>query len=108
MLERGNEYLRGMFPSRQAELPGHIRFVTPEAKRQRGVYDGLYDMRWSDDAVALVASGVGGGSLINAGVMEMPKPYVFQEARWPREIRKASLDDSLETSAKALRMMAGR
>jgi cholesterol oxidase len=107
VLERGNEYLRGMFPSRQAELPGHIRFTTPEAKRQRGVYDGLYDMRWSDDAVALIASGVGGGSLINAGVMEMPKPYVFQEARWPHEIRKASLDGSLETSAKALRIWLG-
>ena len=107
VLERGNEYLPGMFPSRQAELPGHMRFVTPEAKRQRGNYDGLYDMRWSDDAVALVASGVGGGSLINAGVMEMPKPYVFQEARWSREIREASLDGSLEASAEALRVKLG-
>jgi choline dehydrogenase-like flavoprotein len=105
VLERGNEYLRGMFPSRQTELPGYIRFATPDAKRQRGIYDGLYDMRWSDDAVALVASGVGGGSLINAGVMEMPKPYVFQEARWPRKIREAS--HSLEETAEKLRIWLG-
>src|SRR5437016_4322059 len=38
VLERGNEYLPGTFPSRQAELPGYIRFATPEAKRQRGNY----------------------------------------------------------------------
>lgn len=107
VLERGNEYLRGMFPSRQDESPGHIRFATPDAKRQRGVYHGLYDMRWSDDAVALVASGVGGGSLINAGVMEMPKPYVFQEARWPRQIREASHSDSLEDAANELRIWLG-
>ncbi len=87
VLERGREYLAGSFPSRQAELAGHVRFVTPNAARQRGAHGGLFDVRWSDDAVALVASGLGGGSLINAGVMEMPKAEVFREARWPHAIR---------------------
>ena len=89
VLERGREYLPGAFPTRQADLAGHVRFATPDAPRQRGVYDGLYDIRWSEDAVAVVASGLGGGSLINAGVMEMPHPTVFQEARWPKAIREA-------------------
>jgi choline dehydrogenase-like flavoprotein len=88
VLERGREYLSGAFPTRQADLAGHVRFVTPNASRQRGVYDGLYDIRWSEDAVAVVASGLGGGSLINAGVMEMPHPTVFKEARWPKPIRE--------------------
>jgi choline dehydrogenase-like flavoprotein/pimeloyl-ACP methyl ester carboxylesterase len=92
VLERGKEYLAGMFPSRLADLAGYARFATPNAKRQRGVYDGLYDIRWSNDVVAVVASGVGGGSLINAGVMEMPRKEVFQETRWPKAIRD---DDSL-------------
>jgi choline dehydrogenase-like flavoprotein len=87
ILERGREYLPGAFPSRQADLAGYVRFMTPGAPRQRGVYDGLYDIRWSEDAVAVVASGLGGGSLINAGVMEMPLKEVFLEARWPRAIR---------------------
>jgi choline dehydrogenase-like flavoprotein len=89
LLERGKEYLPGAFPTRQADLAGYVRFATPNASRQRGAYDGLYDIRWSDDAVVVVASGLGGGSLINAGVMEMPHPAVFQEARWPKAIREA-------------------
>src|SRR5262245_61940828 len=87
LLERGKEYLAGMFPSRMADMAGHIRYATPGAKRQIGVHDGLYDMRWSEDAAALVASGLGGGSLINAGVMEMPLDKIFLESRWPKAIR---------------------
>jgi cholesterol oxidase len=104
VLERGREYLPGAFPSRQADLAGHVRFATPNAPRQRGVYDGLYDIRWSEDAVAVVASGLGGGSLINAGVMEMPHPAVFQEARWPKAIREA---DDLEGLAAQLVPLLG-
>lgn len=87
VLERGKEYLAGMFPSRMADLAGHARFATPEATKPRGVRDGLFDIRTSGDAVALVANGLGGGSLINAGVMEMPLDSVFREVRWPQAIR---------------------
>jgi cholesterol oxidase len=104
VLERGREYLPGAFPSRQADLAGHVRFATPDAPRQRGEYDGLYDIRWSEDAVVVVASGLGGGSLINAGVMEMPHPAVFQEARWPKAIREA---DDLEGLAARLLLLLG-
>ena len=104
LLERGKEYLAGMFPTRMADLAGHVRFTTPFAERQRGVFDGLYDMRWSDDAAALVASGLGGGSLINAGVMEMPHQKVFKEARWPAEIRD---ETKLDETAKQLRAWLG-
>src|ERR1700692_2783147 len=44
VLERGKEYLLGAFPSRQADLAGYVRFMTPDAARQRGVHDGLYDI----------------------------------------------------------------
>ncbi|MBZ9810311.1 MULTISPECIES: GMC family oxidoreductase N-terminal domain-containing protein [unclassified Mesorhizobium] len=104
VLERGKEYLAGMFPSRLADLGGHVRFATPFAKRQRGVFDGLYDLRCSDDAVALVACGLGGGSLINAGVMEMPLPEIFREARWPTKIRR---DTKLAETAERLRDWLG-
>ena len=90
VLERGKEYLAGSFPSRMADLAGHARFVTPEADSVRGVRDGLFDVRVGPDVVTLVASGVGGGSLINAGVMAMPLPSVFKESRWPQAIRSDS------------------
>lgn len=87
VLERGQEYLAGSFPSSMADLAGHARFVTPDATSVGGVRDGLFDVRVSPDMVTLVASGVGGGSLINAGVMAMPLPSVFKESRWPQAIR---------------------
>lgn len=88
IVERGKEYLPGMFPDHLDEVPGHLRFTTPNADQSRGVLDGLFDVRTSSDAVVLVASGLGGGSLINAGVMEMPHPSVFKESRWPAAIMR--------------------
>ncbi|VIO73308.1 Cholesterol oxidase [Bradyrhizobium ivorense] len=104
VLERGREYLSGAFPSRQADLAGHVRFMTPDATRQIGAHDGLYDVRSSDDAVTVVASGLGGGSLINAGVMEMPRCEVFREGRWPHAIR---VDETLFERAAILRRFLG-
>ena len=92
VLERGNEYLAGAFPSRIADLAGHVRFSTPEATAARGVRTGLFDVRVGNDVSALVASGLGGGSLINAGVMLAPHPSVFQESRWPADIRAEAAD----------------
>src|SRR2546430_16902276 len=38
-LERGHEYLAGMFPPRIADLAGPVRFATSDAYRQRRVHD---------------------------------------------------------------------
>jgi cholesterol oxidase len=73
VLERGKEYLPGAFPSQMAELPNHVRFTTPNAKKIKGFGDGLLDFRIGADVCALVANGLGGGSLINAGVMLEPE-----------------------------------
>lgn len=104
ILERGKEYLAGSFPPRMADLAGHVRFVTPEATSVRGVRDGLFDVRVSPDMVTLVANGVGGGSLINAGVMAMPLPSVFKESRWPQAIRN---DRTLPTLGRKLQSRLG-
>jgi len=81
VLERGKEYLQGAFPKGLGELPGHIR--------QDRNKEGLFDVRLGSDVNTLVANGVGGGSLINAGVMEEPLPSVFQNG-WPTELQDAS------------------
>lgn len=81
VLERGREYLPGMFPSRLAELPRQVRFSTPACAWPRGNREGLFDVRIGPDVNALLASGLGGGSLINAGVME--QPHAAALAGWP-------------------------
>jgi choline dehydrogenase-like flavoprotein/pimeloyl-ACP methyl ester carboxylesterase len=88
LLERGREYLPGAFPSRMADVPGCVRYSTSERGEPRGGEDGLYDVRVGPDLNILLASGLGGGSLINAGVMAMPKPEVFGEPTWPQPIRR--------------------
>ncbi len=66
-----------MFPVRLAELPRHVRFCTERAQRPRGTREGLFDIRVGRDVNAVLANGLGGGSLINAGVMAEPAARVL-------------------------------
>ena len=103
VLERGKEYLAGMFPSSEAQLPGHVRFNTSIDRSARGRLDGLFDLRMGPDVSALVANGLGGGSLINAGVMEEPTPEVLQSADWPENLRRPrALSSYFEAAAELL------
>lgn len=85
MLERGSEYLPGMFPSAFADLPGHVRYGAQAKGMVSGNLEGLLDIRLGDDVNALVANGLGGGSLINAGVMISPDFKSF-ESDMPDEL----------------------
>jgi choline dehydrogenase-like flavoprotein len=107
VLERGNEHLPGSFPSRMSELPGHVRFSTKEARHARGRRDGLFDVRIGDDLCALVGNGLGGGSLINAGVMAMPDKAVFASTRWPAAFREAATVEALAEMGGALGQRLG-
>jgi cholesterol oxidase len=80
VLERGSEYLPGMFPSAFADLPKHVRYARQSTGKVSGDMEGLYDLRLGDDVNALVANGLGGGSLINAGVMIKPDFTSFRSA----------------------------
>lgn len=95
VLERGREYLQGSFPPRMADLAGHVRFASGDAARPRGYREGLFDVRIGSDVSAVVANGVGGGSLINAGVMLMPTPEVFADPAWPEPLRRQPALDQL-------------
>ena len=93
LLERGNEYLPGMFPSRLAELPAHIR-VNSTGKPLKNTHyqkkrEGLFDFHISPSLNTLVANGLGGGSLINAGVMLEAKSPIFDN-RWPSALQSSS------------------
>ena len=89
LLERGQEYLPGSFPSELGDLPGHVRFSTTASSHPSGRRTGLFDVRLGQDICALVGSGLGGGSLINAGVMDWPTAEVFESPLWPQAVRDA-------------------
>lgn len=90
LLERGAEHQPGRFPSRFSELPGHVRFSRQDGLPPRGRAEGLLDVRLGGDVSVLLGNGLGGGSLINAGVMAEPESAVF-DSGWPAEISAASM-----------------
>ena len=103
LLERGSEYLPGAFPTRMADLAGHVRYSTAGDSAVRGQAEGLFDVRIGPDIGMLLGNGLGGGSLINAGVMAAPCASVFQEPQWPEAIRHdASLPRHLAQAQLAL------
>ncbi len=87
VLERGNEYVRGSFPSRLAELPGYVRYSRYDDPKVKGRRDGLFDLRIGADVSVVLASGLGGGSLINAAVAERATE-ALRDPVWPDAIRR--------------------
>ena len=87
VLERGSEYLPGMFPSSFAELPGHLRYHVQGSGQATRNHEGLFDLRAGADMGVLVANGLGGGSLINAGVLVEPKFGEFESRLPPAVVR---------------------
>jgi cholesterol oxidase len=88
VLERGAEYIPGSFPSRISDVPWHVRMSRPDDADVKGRADGLFDFRLGADVSALVGNGLGGGSLINAGVVEAPERDVFMDEQWPAALRR--------------------
>jgi cholesterol oxidase len=81
--------LTGEFPSRFPELRNELQ-VTGRRLRT-GSETALYDVRVGEDMHVLVGCGLGGGSLVNAGVALRPQPRVFTDPIWPGQIRQDGL-----------------
>jgi cholesterol oxidase len=91
VLERGREFITGEFPSRFPELRNELQ-VTGKRVRM-GAPTGLYDVRLGEDMHVLVGCGLGGGSLINAGVTLRPDARMFRDPVWPEEVAQDGLLD---------------
>ncbi|SEK76673.1 Choline dehydrogenase [Roseateles sp. YR242] len=102
VLERGREYLPGAFPSRFADLAGHVRLATTGADAPTGRREGLFDLRLGPDVCVALANGLGGGSLINAGVMERPDPDRFREPGWPAPFLEEDLSPWFDRAERLL------
>lgn len=90
LLERGSEYLPGEFPNDASALPKAFRAPSLDGRNVLGRANGLFEGRAGPGLVAVLASGLGGGSLINAGVVLAPEDEVFAQPAWPDAIRKAT------------------
>ncbi len=84
VLERGREIPAGDFPETAASAAWQLQ--VRRGARRFGRATGLFDLRAGDDLSVVVGCGLGGTSLINAGVALRPKPWVYDE-RWPAELR---------------------
>jgi cholesterol oxidase len=89
VLERGREFVTGEFPARFPEMRAEMQVRA--ASWSVGRDTGLYDVRLGDDMHVLVACGLGGGSLVNAGVALRPDPRVFADPVWPGQINQDGL-----------------
>jgi cholesterol oxidase len=97
VLERGREWTPGEFPDTLANVVRELRTSAHPL--------GLYDYRVHDEVDVLIGCGLGGTSLINANVVAPPDADVFEDPRWPPEIRQARDRGQLDAYQTVVRQM---
>jgi cholesterol oxidase len=85
LLERGREFALGDFPSGALRGLREIQLNMKCAHLGRSL--GLFEVHCNRDVSAVVGCGLGGTSLINAGVALKPDYRIWNDARWPTAIR---------------------
>jgi choline dehydrogenase-like flavoprotein len=106
VFERGSEYQPGQFPHDATVALKHLRGRLPGSERVLGRASGVFEWHLGDGVVALTGNGLGGGSLINAGVVIEPTPEVFEQSAWPAALRQAApitLRDAFDRARRTLR-----
>lgn len=91
VLERGREVATGKFPSRFPDFRADFH-VRADSWRM-GPETALFQVRLGQDMHVLAGSGLGGGSLVNAGVALRPDRRVLADPIWPQALRS---DGTLE------------
>ena len=96
VLERGREFQPGEYPNRSTEAVAEMQAHSPEIP-QFGSRTGLFDFHIHPDINVFVGCGLGGTSLVNANVALRAEPRVFDDPRWPLELRNPKpVDQNLE------------
>ena len=102
VLERGREILTGEFPAKFPDLKNDMQ-VRGKTVRT-GPNTALFDVRLGADMHVLVGCGLGGGSLVNAGVSLRPDHRVFADNVWPGQIAQdGTLDQGFARAERWLR-----
>jgi cholesterol oxidase len=92
LLERGGEKQPGDYPNNGLRLLKDVQFDSPIA--HTGSHAALFDVRYNKDINVVVGCGLGGTSLINAGICLRPDPSIFAPDAWPAELRGEAVLDS--------------
>jgi len=92
LLERGAEIVTGEYPDTPMEVAHAAQFDTRGGVR--GANNGMLRFSLHEDISVLTGNGLGGTSLINANVSLPPERRVFDDPRWPADLR-ADLDSIL-------------
>lgn len=100
VLERGRELQPGDYPNDTLGMLQEIQVDTAPA--HLGSSKALFDVRVYDDINVAVGCGLGGTSLINAGLVLRPDPRIFQSARWPAQLADETRLDVYFERAKAM------
>lgn len=86
LLEKGREFLPGEFPAGLSAATKEMQLS--KGKLHVGPKDGLYEFVVGDDISVFKGCGLGGTSLVNANVSIEAEERVFDDRRWPKEIRE--------------------
>lgn len=85
LLERGREIVPGEYPNTALAFLKEVQTDTPLG--HIGSSLALFDVRYNPEINVVVGCGLGGTSLINAGICLTPETRVLQDAAWPAALR---------------------
>src|SRR3954464_8261876 len=91
LLERGDEREPGTYPNSGHGLLQNTQLDTPIA--HVGASTAMVDVRYNDDINVVVGCGLGGTSLINAGIGLRPAADALNNDAWPAELRTPTVLD---------------
>ncbi|XP_065857543.1 uncharacterized protein [Euphorbia lathyris] len=100
LLEKGRRWNAEDFPTDTLKIMSAARLENRNLGISFGPKDALFQVYEQNDSLAVVACGLGGGSLINAGVM-LPTPVrARRNPKWPKEWERDW--DTCEASSAAM------
>ncbi|KAJ4705296.1 Long-chain-alcohol oxidase FAO4B [Melia azedarach] len=100
LLEKGRQWEARDFPADSLKIMSAVRMENRNVGFSLGPKDALFQVYEQGDSLAVMACGLGGGSLVNAGVM-LPTPVrAKRNPKWPKEWERDW--DSCEASAAAM------
>ncbi|KAK6147222.1 hypothetical protein DH2020_018134 [Rehmannia glutinosa] len=105
LLEKGRKWEARDFPTDSLKIWSAVRMDNRNLGLSFGPKDALFQVHIQDDSLAAMACGLGGGSLINAGVMLPTTVRARRDPKWPKAWDKdwdryeASASDMLKTQS---------